>query len=75
MADTTLAAVPARRKAVFGNLGTDGFILDCGEISESVKIAGRTWLYVGCTDGYAVYRTAEDLVELQRELGNPPPAR
>lgn len=63
----TLSLVPARHKAIVGDLAGTGQLIDCHEITPHLTVAGQTYTYCGVMDGIAIYKTAADLRELDLE--------
>jgi hypothetical protein len=61
-------AIPARHKAILGDLAGSGIFIDCHEIRPRLVHENLTYEYCGTSDGIAIYKIPDDLRELGAEL-------
>jgi len=47
-------AIPARHKAILGDVAGSGTLIDCHTITPTITHAGLTYHYCGTSDGIAI---------------------
>lgn len=62
--------VPAAGKAIAGDLAGQGILIDCPVIRHELWWHGERYLYLGCSQGVAIYKTPQEIRELDDEQAN-----
>lgn len=62
--------IPARRKALLGEVSSSGEMIDCEQITEFIFHSNTTFQYCGTSDGIAYYLSTEEIKRLDEEAAH-----